>query len=87
MVTHLTDHAAAAGAAGAAAGAVLLGPARLLDLLRAEGGELGQRHRDGLLPAVQLVVEVHHVAPQPAVVPETGAGGRKGLLYLAHRQT
>ena len=69
MVTHLTDHA------GAAAGAVFLGPARLLDLLRAEGGELGQRHRDGLLPAVQLVVEVHHVAPQPAVVPETGAGG------------
>ena len=84
MVTHLTDHAAAA--AGDAAGAVLLGP-RLLDLLRAEGGELGQRHRDGLLPAVQLVVEVHHVAPQPAVVPETGAGGRKGLLYSAHRQT
>ena len=73
MVTHLTDHAA--GAAAGAGGAVLLGP-RPLDLLRAEGGELGQRHRDGLLPAVQLVVEVHHVAPQPAVVPETGAGGK-----------
>ena len=64
--THPTD-----GPAGA--GAVLLGP-RLLDLLWSEGGELGERHRDGLLPAVQLVVEVHHVAPQAAVVPETGAG-------------
>ena len=54
---------------------ILLAP-RLLHFLWPEGGQLGQRHRDRFLLAVKLVVEVDHVASEPAVVPEARAANR-----------
>ena len=60
---------------------IFLAP-RLLHLLWPEGGQLGQRHRDRFLPAVQLVVEVDHVAPEPAVVPEAGAAANRCHIYI-----